>query len=235
MYLADFDLLTRLPGLEAIDVVATAGLLESGFHQRIHDWLPGIEEVEAAELGLGCTPALASDTDRSPRRIRSGSVFVHRDREEELIAIARRVTADARSVPLDRVAVVFKRPLPYLYLAREVFWQAGLPYQAFDALPLAAEPFAAALDLVFEFVESGFTSPSMVALLRSPHLVFALEGGRIDRESIAALDQMMSDRRYLGGLERLTEFVAAPTGTEAAVAAPRSTGCVCCAPWPLRR
>ena len=50
LYLADFELLTRVPGVEAIDVVATAGLLESGFHQRIHEWLPGIEEVEAADL-----------------------------------------------------------------------------------------------------------------------------------------------------------------------------------------
>ena len=48
LYLADFDLLTRLPALETIDLVATDGLLGSGFHQRIHDWLPGIEEVEAA-------------------------------------------------------------------------------------------------------------------------------------------------------------------------------------------
>ena len=45
LYLADFDLLTRLPGLEEVDVVATTALLESGFHQRIHEWLPGIEEV----------------------------------------------------------------------------------------------------------------------------------------------------------------------------------------------
>ena len=42
-----------------------------------------------------------------------------------------------------RLAVVFQRPLPYLYLARQVFGDAGLPYEAFDALPLAAEPVAA--------------------------------------------------------------------------------------------
>src|SRR5206468_375499 len=36
---ADFDLLTRLPGLESIDVIATAALLGTGFHQRLHDWL----------------------------------------------------------------------------------------------------------------------------------------------------------------------------------------------------
>ena len=52
LYLADFELLTRMPAVEAIEVVATAGLLESGFHQRIHDWLPGIDEVEVADLNF---------------------------------------------------------------------------------------------------------------------------------------------------------------------------------------
>src|SRR5205814_681197 len=77
-------------------------------------------------------------------------VFVHRDREEELVAIARQIKNVGAGPALDRIAVVFKRPLPYLYLAREVLSSAGVAYQTFDALPLAAEPFAAALDLVLE-------------------------------------------------------------------------------------
>jgi ATP-dependent helicase/nuclease subunit B len=203
LYLADFELLTRVPGVEAIDVVATTGLLESGFHQRIHEWLPGIEEVEAADLNLGAPPAArpalivpASDPERQS--------FVHRDRQEELIAIARGLKVLERGA-LDRVAVVFKRPLPYLYLVREIFGSAGLPSQTFDAMPLAAEPFAAALDLVFEFVESGFTRRSMVALLRSPHFVFRHGDRPIDRDAIAALDRELSEKRYLGGLERLQD------------------------------
>ena len=127
-------------------------------------------------------------------------VFVRRDREEELIAVARGIkNAAVTPASLDRVAVVFKRPLPYLYLAREVFGSAGLPYQASDALPLAAEPFAAALDLVFEFVESGFTRESLVALLRSPHFEFRHENRRIDREAVGALDRELSDNVTLGG------------------------------------
>ena len=233
LYLADFELLTRLPGVEAIDVVATAGLLESGFHQRIHDWLPGIEEVEAAGSRISARlplpgPALAvpmSDPDRL--------AFVHRDREEELIAVASRLKSGAGwpgvgRASLDRIAVVFKRPLPYLYLAREVFGSAGLPYQAFDALPLAAEPFAAALDLVFEFVESGFTRRSMIALLRSPHFVFRDDDRPIDRDAIAALDRELSSRRYLGGLERLQDVLDAGAGTGA-----QPRGCAHAAP--LRR
>jgi RecB family exonuclease len=137
-----------------------------------------------------------------PDRLR----FVHRDREEELIAVARGLKPAAGAPSLDRIAVVFKRPLPYLYLAREVFGSAGLPYQTFDALPLASEPFAAALDLVFEFVESGFTRRSMIALLRSPHFVFRHDDRPIDRAAIAALDRELSAARYLGGLERLQEL-----------------------------
>jgi ATP-dependent helicase/nuclease subunit B len=202
LYLADFEVLTRLPGIETIDVVATTGLLESGFHQRIHEWLPGIEEAEARDLDIA--PA------RAPRPVLAvpGSdslAFVHRDREEELITVARRVKSrEAAGGSPDGVAVVFKRPLPYLYLAREVFGGAGISYQAFDALPLAAEPYAAALDLVFEFVESTFTRRTIVALLRSPHFAFSSEGAPIDRDAIAALDRLLSEARYLGGLDRLT-------------------------------
>ena len=202
LYLADFELLTRLPGLEAIDIVATTGLLESGFHQRIHDWLPGLEEIEAGGLDQPSRPVLAVPSTEPDR-----PVFVHRDREEELLAVGRRLKADGRAAAdlesLDRVAVVFKRPLPYLYLAREVFGTAGLPYQAFDALPLAAEPFAAALDLLLEFVESDFTRRSTVALLRSPHFAFRDGDRSIGRDEIAALDRELSEQRYLGGLDRL--------------------------------
>src|SRR4029079_13760728 len=62
-----------------------------------------------------------------------------RDREEELIAIARQLKADPRAgddVPLERTAIVYKHPLPYLYAAAEIFRSAGIPYQISDALPL---------------------------------------------------------------------------------------------------
>src|SRR4029079_5229355 len=49
LWSADFDLFARLPGLDAIDVVATEALLESGFHQRLHEsLLPGIEDVASS-------------------------------------------------------------------------------------------------------------------------------------------------------------------------------------------
>jgi RecB family exonuclease len=122
------------------------------------------------------------------------------------VAVARRVhaarrTADATA--LDRIAVVFKRPLPYLYLAPAIFGDAGLPYQTSAALPLAAEPTAAALDLVLDAAESKFTRSTLVALLRSPHFVYVDGDSTITLEAISAFDRALSAARYLGEPDRL--------------------------------
>ena len=201
LFVADFDLLARIPGLQSIDIIATESLLRSGFHERLHRWLPGIEEVECGALDAGrprlIVPAAAANDDLW---------WTLRDREEELVAIARRLKADARdgeAVPLDRVAVVFKRPLPYLYLADEVFGGAGIPFRAFDALPLAAEPTAAAIDLVLEAVSANFTRDVLVALLRSPHLLFVVDDAEVSPQSVSRLDRALSDFRYLGDAARL--------------------------------
>ena len=195
---ADFDLLARLPGLQSIDVVATEGILESGFHQRVHDWLPGIEEIDVA-------PRAASRPSLSvPAGVTDRLWFTYRDREEELIGVARRLHQPSRD-PQHASAVVYKHPLPYLYVAREVFGSAGIPYQTSDTLPLAAEPFAAALDLLFELVASSFTREAIVAFLRSPH--FAPAGGDgLPRSGISALERALSESRYLGDLDRLSEL-----------------------------
>ena len=213
LYLADFDLLTRLPGAETVDIVATEGLLAAGFDERVHEWLPGIEEVAASELAPQSTVSrptlIVPDTDVDQ------PYFVVRDREEELVAVARRVACGGESIEsLERTAVVFKRPLPYLYLAREVFGVAQVPYQTADALPLAAEPFAAALDLVLEFVESGFTRHTLVALLGSPHFAFEHDGQVIDRAAVESSDRELNGARHLGGLDRLAAL-AATTGAGA--------------------
>ena len=128
-----------------------------------------------------------------------------RDREDELSSIAAAVKTAGPS-DLDRRAVVFKRPLPYVYLARDVFADAGIPYQTFDALPLAAEPYAAAIDLVFEFVTSNFTREPVVALLGSPHFSFAIDSTPIRRSDVAALNRALSDEGYFGGVENLRAF-----------------------------
>jgi RecB family exonuclease/inactivated superfamily I helicase len=218
---ADFDLLSRIPGLESLDIVATEAILGSGFHERLHGWLPGIEETDAKGLGIRdlgfvrpvlVTPTLESRTSNPESQVPNPDPWwTSRDREEELVAIARQIKADRRSgdaAALDRTAIVFKHPLPYLYVAAETLPAAGIPYQTFDALPLAAEPIAASLDLALEAVSAGFGREPLVALLRSPHLVCRHEGEEVGRESIAALDRALSDRRYLGDPARLEEMAS---------------------------
>ena len=203
LFVADFDLLNRLPNLAAIDIVSTDGALASGFHERLHNWWPGIEEIASTDL-LPLVPR-TRPTLMVPEPTADASPlwFTHRDREEELIAIARRLAANPPA-SLDAAAVVFKRPLPYLYLAADTFGAAGIPFMVSDALPLAAEPSVAAVDLVLDALESDFSRDSVIALLRTPHLDAA---SQLARESIGALDRALSDDRYLGGAARL--FAAA--------------------------
>lgn len=208
LFAADFDLLARVPGLEQLDIVATSGLLRSGFDQRVHDWLPGLDEIEAGDLGITASPVPRM---LAPDREDGAPLWVRRDREEELVAVARRAAGD-----LDRLAVVFARPLPYLYLAREVFGGASIPYQAVDTLPLAAEPVAAALDLIIEFVSSQFTRAASLALLQSPQI---LVGKGLSRAAISALDQAMRGKRYLGELDDLRRLVTDSTEDARAAAA----------------
>jgi RecB family exonuclease len=209
LYVCDYDLLSRMPGIETIDLIATEATLASGFHQRLHDWLPGLEESDFQPAAVQSKPMLAVPEGTSDR-----CWFSSRDREEELIGVARRLKSNRRDPSkggaeprdLDRVAVVYKQPLPYLYLAHEVFGSAGIPYQTSDTMPLAAEPFSAALDLVLDFVASSFTRASMVALLRSPHFLLG-DGNTIDRISISTLDRALSEARYLGELDSLVHLV----------------------------
>ncbi len=237
LFVADFDLLSRMPGLLTIDIVCTEALLGSGFHERLHGWWPGIDEQEGAGIvdpalsGLPrsrptlVTPAPAVVAAAAAGHAPTAHVtpapywFTFRDREEELIAIARRVVLE----DLDRIAIVFKRPLPYLYLAPDTLGSAGIPFEAADALPLAAEPTAAAIDLVLDVVETNVTRQSIVALLRTPH--FRLIDAADSLAATTALDRALSAARYLGERSRLEALTAIPTGAapafDAAVKAAR--------------
>ncbi len=206
---ADYDLLTRLPGLEQLDVVATERVLDSGMYERIVDLLPGVEE-ERVDAESDRPPVVVTPPEGDENH------FVWRDREEELLAVARSVRASARNgrdgpgaqLTLNRrVGVVFRRPLPYLYLARHLFRQGGLPFETLDALPLAAEPYAAALDLVCSFVTSQYDRPATVALLRSPHFEFESRGLALDSASVETLDQMLRGACYSGGRAPLSHLV----------------------------
>jgi hypothetical protein len=161
LFASDFDMLARLRGIEQLDIVATESRLAAGFHERIHNLLPGVEEVRLGESWA--PPVVAVPENAEPTQ----PWFVSRDREEELVRIvrwlkARSSSAQAPPPPLDRIGLVFQRPLPYLYLARQVFPDGGIPYEAVDALPLSAEPYAAAVDLVLSFLGSEGNRASVV-------------------------------------------------------------------------
>jgi RecB family exonuclease len=205
LWTADYDLLARMHGLDAIDVIATENVLAAGFHQRIHDLLPGIDEQRAGTPSAPpvlIAPAFAKAPAGKPAGEAPRNWFVLRDREEELADVARMAAGRPHA---GRLAVVYQRPLPYLYLARAVFADAGQPYQVVDALPLAAEPFAAALDLVFSFLAAEANRSSLVHLLRSPHWRFPeLDAGTAPAaDQVAALDRWLRESKYLGGWERL--------------------------------
>ena len=183
------------PGLERLDVVVT----DTRARRRVSRAHP----PAAARASRRC--AFDGEPRSAPALLvpaRRRVVHVARDREEEVAGFARRVKAAVRSgraAALDRTALVVHQPLPYVYLAREVLRSAGMPCQMFDALPLAAEPYAAALDLVLRVVSTNFARGPAVALLRSPHF-----GSRRRRSrDVAALDRALASSGYLGDLAAL--------------------------------
>src|SRR5262249_47807454 len=129
--------------------------------------------------------------------------------EEEIASFARRVKKAVRAgeiSSLDRAALVVKQPLPYVYLAREVLRSAGMACQMLDALPLAAEPYAAALDLVFSTVSANGARLPAIALLRSPHFQFAADDERHARD-VMSLDRALAEAGYLGEVDALETLV----------------------------
>lgn len=200
---ADFDLLGRLPTLAAIDIIVTDNTHDAGFRERIDLEMPELEDVRVA--GEPLSPVVIVDGDDSSRVCTD-----HRDREEEVRAVARAVRQQAseESAPLSRTAIVFQRPLPYLYLAQQVLSEAGVPFQAFDALPLSAEPYAALLDLALIVARTGGTRDSAIALARSPLLHVEIDGEPASFADFAALDRLLIESRVSSPP---AEYVAAVT------------------------
>ncbi len=147
-------------------------------------------------------PRAASRACCPLRRLRPVGYFTCRDREEELLTVAQVVRA-GHILPLDDILLVYARPLPYVYLARRLFDAHGIPFTVADTLPLAAEPFAAALDLVFEAVLSAFARQAVLALLASPILTWRADGRPLAPRDLQALDMAWRDAAFRGGLEGL--------------------------------
>ena len=203
---ADWDLVARAPGIQRLDVLVTDRVLAGVLHERMHTLLPGIEEVRFEPERPYSQPSVAVPNSDTP-------VYVVRDREEEVATFARRVKEARRgglSTTLDRTALIVHQPLPYVYLARSVLGSAGLDCQLFDTLPLAAEPYAGALDLVLTFASSGFARAPGIHLLRSPHFRFTgVDGETVTARDITALDRALTEGGYGGDLDALGRLIDA--------------------------
>ena len=178
-------------GTGNLDLVATEGVLGSGFHERLHKWWPGIEEIR---MPASTEQRRCCSRRRTRRPTNRGGRF----------AIARRNWPRVASQrPSESVAVVFKRPLPYLYVAPRIFADAGLAVQTSAALPLAAEPTAAALDLVLEAVATRFTAALSWRCCDRRISRSRTAPTAVTRETVSALDRALSEARYLGDPEAL--------------------------------
>lgn len=207
---SDVTLFTTLSGLERLDVLATAASLEAGFADRVRHAFVEIDEASSPDARRPPVVVVPAGHDNA-------QVFSYRDREDELESVVRRLKSSP--AVLERTALIVARPLPYLYLARELMTSAGLAFEAVDTLPLAAEPYAAAVDVVLECAAANFTRRALMALLRSPHFHFEAEGRPLERSAVSSLDAAMAAQRYLGGLDRLAALVAALSGAERVAAA----------------
>ncbi len=186
---ADFDLLGRCQGLR-VDVVMTDELHDAGFRERLERELPGIEETR--EPGQPWAPVVTRPV--------GAWCWLSRDREEEVRDVARQIRARTPrpSGALAPTALVVQRPLPYLYLVRQVFDDARVPWQALESFPLAAEPWAALLDQVLAVARTGGTRESIVALLRSPWLHLRDGEDPVVGRDVSALDAVLTARRSTG-------------------------------------
>ncbi|MEX2270560.1 MAG: PD-(D/E)XK nuclease family protein [Vicinamibacterales bacterium] len=223
---SDFRLLAETPGLARIDIVATDRMLAAGFFEELEKQLPGFDDTRYADPG-GALPTLLVPAP-GPHDRESPVTWMYRDREDELHAVVRgvrRLASEGRLLR-DRVGIVFQRPLPYLYLAKRAFEGGGVPYLASDALPLAAEPYAAAVDLALEFISSNASRAATAALLRSPAFRFDEGAGRIGPADVTEFEQHVLSLRVPGepASYRAIAETAAAQSPDAGAASKRSQG-----------
>jgi RecB family exonuclease len=195
----DLDMLSRARGLERVDVVATRRMGEALFSRLRRAW-PSALDIHVPPQRPSETRLEVASTERR--------WIACRDREEEVLSYARRVKRLAME-DASSSALVYRRPLPYLYAAQHLLSSAGVPFQTSGTLPLAAEPWAASLDLLMDAALSGFTRTSLVTLLRSPHVrVCRPDGTDVSSADVQAFDAWLASQRYLGGLDHLDALLA---------------------------
>ena len=173
---ADFDLLTRVPGLARSIWCAPKRCWRPGFLERLHAALARARGgIRPAESAAASGPARAAVVGPEPERRSPAASVLSRSRRR---AGGRGAAPQGRhragaAAPLHRTALVVRRPLPYLYLARDVFADAA--HSVRDARHAAAGGRAvrggASISRSTPSA-SDFTRATLLALLRSPHFRF---------------------------------------------------------------
>lgn len=191
---ADIMAFARLRGVSRVTIWVTERECAAGLLASYQEALPRLQISDVA--GPRSRPRSLDAGDASCR--------LWRDREEDLVRTAiliKQLHREGEIEELEKVAVVFSRPLPYVYLAKRAFGAAGVPYQVADTYPLSIEPWAGAIDLVLQFVSAGFRRDDGIALLRSPFFSFSAESPRERRAATVALALRMSQARFVAGVD----------------------------------
>lgn len=197
---ADLDLLDTLP-LDRLDIVCTAREAAAGLVRRLTVRWPEASRVQVDAQ----RPAMAA------LEVPAGGArwFTCRDREEEVLTFVRRLKADP-VIDTNATGLVYRRPLPYLYLAQQILTASGVPYETSETLPLAAEPWAAALDVLVDTLLADHTRTTLVSLLRHRHFRFTgPDGEEVTPQALSAFDRVLASDRYLGSADRLNDLVEA--------------------------
>ena len=202
----DFALLAQLPRLARVDIVATEALLASGFLERVHAALPGLDEV----LDAGSVSRTSTES-AAPRLVVPATdvlVAIARDREEELALVARRLKAARHWAGRPRCATGADRAPPAaLSLSgplgvrrrRRSLRDARHPAPGRRAVRCRPGPGA-------RRGRHELRRPATVGLLRSPHFTFDDVADGLPSESVSAFDRALADARYLGGIDRLARL-----------------------------
>ena len=210
---ADFDLLTRLPGLGALDLVCSEAALAAGFLERLHAALPELEDVRAPHVPRPPRPSscrlVAATGGATP------IAFTYRDREEELAAVARRLKAEQRagrrrrctaprssSSARCRISISHATCSPTRRLRSR--HSTRCRWRPSPTRPLSISSSTPSQRLHARVAPG---PASIATLLLDGRGASRLRHASLDA-AIAACDVALADARYLGGLDRLEALVA---------------------------
>ena len=201
---AELDAFSKLSGLLTLDILSPKNLSRDSWQSRFFSDAPVRHDSDSPQADPSRLVWLSQESSNGPEpglRAESDPCMVARDREDSIQRVAKILKArDAAGAlpPLDRVAIVVPRPLPYLYVAKKILTECAIPFQLRDTFPLAAEPYVGSLDLFLEFCESGARRDSTLSLLSSPFFCFP----DMDASTLSAFASTTLRYREMGGFRR---------------------------------